>query len=197
MLKVTTWVQHSIDSHPFCSMSIGHPIIQIQHFQNFTLKIQVQCHGWGADWKSQHESNVLSTNIPFVPCYSAIPSLRYDLNSKFDLEKCKVKVMGEVNDDSHNKGPIFYRLTSFSFHVNRPCHSWDRTFSKFDLESWQSQSGCYILLIHIPFSPCQSALPFLRYSIFKNWPWKSQVKVKWPWCCTTIGLDNSIELEMV
>ena len=29
----------------------------------------------------------------------------------------------------------------------------------------------------IPLVPCQSALPFLSYSIFKIWPWKSKVKV--------------------
>ena len=111
-LKVTAWVQHSIDSHPFNSMSIGHPIPEIWLFQNLTLKIQGQGHGWG--------------------------------------------------------------------------------------ERWKSQSGCNnILSIHIPFVPCQSALPFLRYSIFKIWPWKSKVKVKWPWCCTPTGLDNSIELKMV
>ena len=63
--------------------------------------------------------------------------------------------------------------------------------------SSKSQCGSNILSIHIPFVPCQSALPFLRYSIFKIWPWKSRVKVKWPWRCTTTGLDNSIELRMV
>ena len=63
--------------------------------------------------------------------------------------------------------------------------------------SSKSQCGCNILSIHILFVPCQSAIPFLRYSIFKIWPWKSRVKVKWPWCCTTTGLDNSIELRMV
>ena len=110
-LKVTTWVQHSIDSHPLNSMSIGHPIPEIGLFQNLTLKIQGQGHGWGEHWKSQSGCNLLSTRIPFVPC--------------------------------------------------------------------------------------QSAFPFLRYSIFKIWPWKSKVKVKWPQCCTTTGLDNSIELQMV
>ena len=97
-LKVTTWVQHSVDSHPFCSMSIGHPIPALGLLQIWP-------------WKS----------------------------------RIKVKVT----------------------------------------------------LIHIPFAICQSTLPFLRYSIFKIWPWKSMVKVKWPWCCTTTGLDNSIELQMV
>ena len=44
-LKVTIWVQHSIDSHHFNSMSIGHPIPEIRLFQNLTLKIQGQGHG--------------------------------------------------------------------------------------------------------------------------------------------------------
>ena len=59
------------------------------------------------------------------------------------------------------------------------------------------KSGCNILSTHIPFVPCQSALPFLRYSIFRIWPWKSKAKVKWPWCCITTDLDDSIELQMV
>ena len=93
-----------------------------------------------------------------------LPFLRY---SNFNILpwKSKVKVMGEVKVESHNMGPTFYRLTSLSFHVNRPSHSWDMTFSKFDLEKqgqahgwgecWKSQSRCNILLTHIPFVPCQ------------------------------------------
>ena len=108
-MKVTTWVQHSGDSHPFRSMSIEHPIPELWLFQNLNLKIKGQGHGWG--------------------------------------------------------------------------------------HSWKSQCGYNIILTHISFVPCQSALPFLRYSIFKIGSWKS--KVKWPWCCTTTGLDNSIELQMV
>ena len=133
-LKVTTWVQHSIDSHPFRSMSIGHPIPEIWLFLNLTLKIQGQGHGWGQSWKSQHGSNILSTHIPVIPCQSAIPFLRYNF-FKIWPWKSKVKVMGEVNVESHNMVPIFYRLTSLSFHINRPSHSWDTTFSKFDLEN--------------------------------------------------------------
>ena len=30
-----------------------------------------------------------------------------------------------------------------------------------------------------------------RQHPIKIWPWKSRVKVKWPWCCTTTGLDKS------
>ena len=90
-LKVTSWVQYSIDSHPFRSMSIGHHIHKIRLFQYLTLKIQGQGHEWR-------------------------------------------------NVESHKMSPTFYRFTSLSFHVNRPSHSWDTTFSKFDLENPRSRS---------------------------------------------------------
>ena len=53
--------------------------------------------------------------------------------------------------------------------------------SKFDLENPRSRSKFEVikwvqhpisLLTHIPFIPCQSAIPFLRYGYFKIWPWK-------------------------
>ena len=72
--EITMWVWHSIDSHPFHSMSIGHPVPEIRLFKIWP-------------WKS------------------------------------KVKVMEEVNIESHNMGPTFYQLTSLSFHVNQPSHS--------------------------------------------------------------------------
>ena len=56
----------------------------------------------------------------------------------FELErrsKSKVKVMGEVDIESHKVDVTSYQLTSLSFHVNRPSHSWDTTFSNFDLEN--------------------------------------------------------------
>ena len=40
-LKVTTWVQHSIDSHSFCSMSICRPIPEIRLFKIWPWKIQI------------------------------------------------------------------------------------------------------------------------------------------------------------
>ena len=107
--KSTTWVQHFVASNPFRSMSICPPISEIQHFQNLTLKIQGQGHGWSGHWKSQSACNILSTHIPFLPCQSAIPFLRYDF-FKFWPWKSKVKVMGEVDIKSHSMGPTFYRL---------------------------------------------------------------------------------------
>ena len=107
-VKVTTWVQHSIDSHPFRSMSISHPIHKIRLFQTLILKIQGQGHGWGESWKSQHWSNILSTHIPLIPCQSA----PYDF-FKIWPWKSKVKVMVEVKVESHKVGVTSYRLTSF------------------------------------------------------------------------------------
>ena len=138
-LKVTTRVQHSIDSHPFRSMSIGHPIHKIRLFQNLTLKIQGQGHGWGESWRSQRGSNTLSTHIPLIPCQSAIPFLRYSF-FKIWPWKSKVKVMVEVKVESHKVGVTSYRLTFLLFHVNRPSHSWDTAFSKFYLENPGSRS---------------------------------------------------------
>ena len=77
----------------------------------FYLENPSQGHGWGQSLKSQCESNILSTPIPFVPCQSAIRFLRYSI-FKIWPSKSKVKVMGEVNIESHNMGPTFYRLTS-------------------------------------------------------------------------------------
>ena len=36
--EVTMWVWHSIDSHLFCSMSIGHPVPEIRLFSKFDLE---------------------------------------------------------------------------------------------------------------------------------------------------------------
>ena len=138
-LKVTTLVQHSVDSHPFCFMSIGHPIPELRLFQNLTLKIKGQGHGWGHSSKSQCGSNILSAHIPFIPCQSGIPFLSYDF-FKIWPWKSRVKVMGEVSVQSHNVGLTSYWLTSLSFHVNQVSHFWVTTFWKFDLENQGSRS---------------------------------------------------------
>ena len=165
-------------------MSISRPIPEIQHFQNLTLKIQG--HGWGECRKSQHGSNILSTHIPFGPSQSAIPFLRYDF-SKFDLEnprsrlwlRSKLKAIKWVLHpiDSHpfrsmsigHPIPEIQHFQNLTLKIQGQSHGWG--------ESWKSQHGSNILSTHIPFIPCQSAIPFLRYDFFKIWPWKSKVKV--------------------
>ena len=88
-------------------MSIGPPIPEIQHFQNLTLKIKGQSHGWGHSSKSQCGSSILSTRIPFVPCQSALPFLIYSIFKIWPWES-RVKVIGEVTVQSQNVGLASY-----------------------------------------------------------------------------------------
>ena len=98
----------------------------------------------------------------------------------------KVKVMGEVNVWSHNVSLTFYRLTSLSFHVNRPSHSWYNFFSKFDLENPRSSSWKrWTLKVttwvqhSIDSHPVRSKSighPIHKMRLFKIWPWKSKAK---------------------
>ena len=84
----------------------------------------------------------LSTHIPFVPCQKATPFPNYDL-FKIWPWKSKVNVIVEVKVESHKLSVTSYWLTSISLHVNRPFHSWDTKFSKFDLENqrWRSNAN--------------------------------------------------------
>ena len=100
-----------------------------------TLKIQGQGHGWGQSSKSQCESSILSTHIPLVPCQSALPFLRCSI-FKIWPWKSKVRVIAQ----GHKVGITPYQLISLSFHVDRPCHSWDTAISKFDVEKSRSRS---------------------------------------------------------
>ena len=121
-------------------MSIGHRIPELRLFQNLTMKIKGQGDGWGHTSESQCRSNILSTHIPLSPCQSGIPFLSYDFYKIWPW-KSRVKVMGEVTLQSQNGGLISYRLTFLSLYVNRPSHSWDTAFSKFDLENPGSRSN--------------------------------------------------------
>ena len=114
-------------------MLIGPPVPEIQPFKKLTLKIQGQGHGWGQSSKSQCKSNILLTHIPFVPCQSAFPFLRYSI-FKIWPWKSKVKVIAQV----HKVGIAPYWLISILFHVDRPSHSWDTAISKIEVENSRS-----------------------------------------------------------
>ena len=129
----------SLTSHRLTSLSFHVNLAShcwVTTFQNLTLKFKGQGHGWGHSSKSQCGSNILSTYVPFVPCQSALPFLRYSI-LKIWPWKSRVKVMGEVTFQSYNVGLTSYRLTSFLFHVNRPSHSWAMTF--FKIWPWNSK----------------------------------------------------------
>ena len=61
-------------------------------------------------------------------------------------------------------GLTSHRFTSLSFHVNRPSHSWDTAFSKFDLENQGSRST------GLDNSIARSIQGFQRYGFRKVWP---------------------------
>ena len=168
-------------------MSIWHPIAELRLFQNLTLKFKGQGHGWGHSSKSQCGSNILSTHVPFVPCQSALPLLRYSIFEIWPW-KSRVKVMGEVTIQSYNVGLRSYRLTSLLFHVNLPSHSWVMTF--FKIWPWNSKVKVMgevtvqshnegltsyrqtSLLFHVNLPSHSWVMTF-----FKIWPWNSKVKV--------------------
>ena len=139
-MSIPLCIQHHPTHIPFIPSESTLPFLSNSNFNIFTLKIQNQGHGWGQSLKAQCESNILLTHIPFFPCQSAIPFLR---SGCFKIWPWifKVKVMGEVNVESHKVGVTSYRLTCLSFHVNRPFHSWHTAFSKFDLENPRSRSN--------------------------------------------------------
>ena len=124
---------------PFIPCQSTIPFLRDSFFKIWPWKSKVKVMVEVKCWKSQSRCNILSTHIPFVPCQSAIPFLRYSI-FKIWPWKSKVKVMGEVDIESHNMGPKFYQLTSLSFHVNRPTHSWEAAFSNFDFENPRSRS---------------------------------------------------------
>ena len=60
------------------------------------------------------------------------------------FKKLTLKIQGQGHGwgqiQSHNMSLTSYQLTLW-FHDNQPCHSWDTTFSKFDLENPGSRSN--------------------------------------------------------
>ena len=94
--------------------------------------------------------------------------------------------MGEVKVESHNMDPTLYPLTSLFFHVNPPSHSWDMTFSKFEIEnprlrSWVRRTLKVTKWVQHsidshPFLSMSIGHPIPEIQLFKNWPWKSKVK---------------------
>ena len=55
-------------------------------------------------------------------------------NSKFDLEKSKVKVTAEIKGKGYIVHPVSNRCISFLLHVTRTIHSWYMPNREFDLE---------------------------------------------------------------
>ena len=133
-------VQRTILFSPYISERIHWPTgWKLQEFDIDPLLGRSICH---APWPKVNpivHSTSYTTHIPFIPSESTLPFLSY---SNFDIlsSKSKVKVWGEDKVWSYNVSLTFYRPITLSFHVNRPSHSWDKTFSKFDHENSRSKS---------------------------------------------------------
>ena len=121
------------DSHPFCSMSIGHPIPELRLFQTLTLKLKSQGHGCDHREKSYSQTNILL--ICFLSFHFNQTNNSWDTAiSKFDLETSKVKVMSEVKGQGHILYPASNWCISILFHTKRTNHSCDMAKIVFDLE---------------------------------------------------------------
>ena len=97
-------------------------------FWNLTLKIQ----GQGHNSRSPSGFNILSTDIPLVPCELTLPFLGHDF-----FQSPTLKIQGQ-SSRSHSGSSMMatsYRPTSPLFHVNPPSHSRNTAFSKFYLEN--------------------------------------------------------------
>ena len=118
--------------------------------------------------------------------------------------------MGKVTVQSHNVGLTSYRLISLWFHVNRPSHSWEIAFSKFDHKDQGSRSNdpgvaqlqVYTIPIELRMVQIHPAVSEVYDPIcgkFDKFLAHEQAHMgqmgKWPWQCTTTGLDNSTELR--
>ena len=139
------WGQSSKSQHGFNILLIQLPFFPCQSALPFLWhKIFFKI----SPWKSK--VNVIAEGLELIvgttPYWLLSLSFDVDEHSRFYIQlfknltlKIQGQVMGQVNVESDNMGPTFYRLTSLSFHVNRPSHSWDTTFSKFDLENPRSK----------------------------------------------------------
>ena len=127
------------------SMSPNIPIYCYWKIWPWKSKVHVMVEVNVESHTSHHGSNILLTHIPFIPSQSAIPFLRYSI-FRLCPWKCKVMVMVEVKVENHKLVVIFYQLTSLLFHVNRPSHSWDTAFSKFDLKNPRPRSWVWWML---------------------------------------------------
>ena len=106
------------NSQPFHSKWVDPTIPEIQQFQYFTLKIQGQSHRGGQSSKSQYGSNILSIEIPFFPCHSALPFLWHRFFQNFTW-----KIQGQGHSwRSHS------RYNTLSTHIPFVCCQWNIAF---------------------------------------------------------------------
>ena len=128
-------------------------------------EVKVESHNMGP-------SNIQSTHIPLVPCQSGIPFLSF-LNLTL---KIKSQGHGWGHSSKSQCGSNIHPLTFLSFHADRPSHSWDTAYSKFDLENPVSRLMSMMLhnyrsrQFHRTLKWYKSIQRFQRHGFRKVWP---------------------------
>ena len=126
--------QKPIDSHPFIPCQSAIPFLGYLCFK-YDLE-NLRSRSWvRSKFKVAKWARFPNYSHPFPPCQSAIRFLGYSF-FKIWHWKSKDKVIAQ----GHIVGPTPYWLTSLSFHVNQPSHSWDMAISTYDLENPRSKS---------------------------------------------------------
>ena len=84
-LKVTTWVQHSFDSHPFVSCQLGIPFLSYDFFKIWPLKWRVKV--MGEVTAQSHNVGLTSYRLTSLAFHVNLASHSWVTTfSKFDLE---------------------------------------------------------------------------------------------------------------
>ena len=117
-LKVTTWVHHSVDLQLFRSMSIGHPIPELRLFQNLTLKIQCQGHGWGQSSKVTMwvKHPIDSHPFRFMSIGPLIPEIQHFQNLTLNIQG-----LGQMTMMLHNYRSRQFHRTSNGINPSIGC----------------------------------------------------------------------------
>ena len=122
------------DSHPFRSLSIGRPILEIKLFQTLTLKLQGQGHGCDQRAGSYNRPSIILTHFLFISHQSdpTIPEIELFRNLTLKHPRSRSWVRSKVKVTYCTKYPT--NALPFYFHINWTNHSWDMAKIVFDLE---------------------------------------------------------------
>ena len=97
--------------HPFCSKSIGPPILEIRLFQNFTLKIQGQGHGYSQRARSHSRISIQMICSIFISYQS---DQQFQIKSYLKIWLWKIQGHGQAQSSrSHSLRSI--QLMHFLF----------------------------------------------------------------------------------
>ena len=120
------------NSHPFRSMSIGHPIPEIRLFKTSTLKLQGQGHGCGQWARLYSRISILLIHFLFIS-YQSEQFLRYNY---FEILPWNIQGQGhEWGRRSRSYIVPSIQPMHFLFsHINRTKQSWDMAKIEFDVE---------------------------------------------------------------